>query len=132
LESFPDNPITLEGLNGIYLNSAKALELKDPQVEALLAWVHAGGHLLVSLDQPGDVGATAWLKELLPATVGALSNRTLNGELHKWLTTGPAPGRGDLQYAYQPPPMTSVRSGNAAARDPFADLEPQSSFDQSS
>ena len=131
LESFPDNPITLEGLNGIYLNSAKALELKDPQVDALLAWVHAGGHLIVAIDQPGDVGATAWLKDILPATLGGLSNKQLNGELHHWLATSSGAGRADLQYVYQPPPMTAVqRNDRAVTRDPFLDLEPQASFDQ--
>ena len=39
---FPDNPLVLEGLKALYLNSEKATELRDPQVEALLAWLNAG------------------------------------------------------------------------------------------
>ena len=40
-EQFPDNPITLEGINVFYLNSEKAPDLKVNQITALLAWVRA-------------------------------------------------------------------------------------------
>jgi hypothetical protein len=40
---FPDHPITLAGLDTIYLSSERAFELKQPQVNALLAWLHGGG-----------------------------------------------------------------------------------------
>lgn len=130
LESFPENPIALEGLNAIYLNTTRALDLKDPQVEALLAWVHAGGHLIVAIDQPSDVSATAWLKDALPATVGGLSNRPLNGELHRWLLQSAGPGRGEFQYVYQPPPLSvSRRNGTANEQDPLADLPADAAFD---
>ena len=132
LESFPENPIALEGLNAIYLNTARALDLKDPQVEALLSWVHAGGHLVVAIDQPADVGATAWLREVLPASVGSLANRPLDGELQRWLSQSSGAGRGEFQYAYQPPPLDTTRRNNnaAAERDPYADLGADPSFDR--
>src|SRR5438034_558026 len=44
---FPDNPIALEGLDTVYLSSEKALDLKVNQINALLAWLHNGGHLVV-------------------------------------------------------------------------------------
>ena len=40
-------PIKPNGLNAVYLNSEKALDLKASQVNALLAWLHGGGHLIV-------------------------------------------------------------------------------------
>jgi len=48
---FPDNPIALEGLDTIYLSSERALDLKVNQVNALLAWLQAGGHLVVGVEQ---------------------------------------------------------------------------------
>lgn len=85
-ETFPDNPIALEGLNSLYLNTARALELKEPQVEALRAWVLAGGQLIVAVDQPNDVSATAWLRDLLPAEIRGQTNRVVGPELHRWLS----------------------------------------------
>src|SRR5215471_6564601 len=35
---FPDNPLVLEGMDTLYLNSEKALDLNDAQVNALYAW----------------------------------------------------------------------------------------------
>ena len=55
---FPDNPVVLEGMNCLYLNSEKALDLKVGQVNALLAWLHGGGHLVVGVEQISDIGAT--------------------------------------------------------------------------
>lgn len=131
LEGFPENPIALEGLNAMYLNSARALDLREPQVDALLAWVHAGGHLVVSVDQPADVGATPWLRDLLPATVGGLANKGLNGELQRWLAQGPGPGRGEFQFVYQPPPLSVNRRGDQPSdRDPFAGLVGDAGFDR--
>ena len=48
---FPDNPIALEGLTALYLNSERALDLKVNQVSAMLAWLYGGGHLIVGLEQ---------------------------------------------------------------------------------
>ena len=36
---FPDNPVVLEGMDCLYLNSEKALDLKVAQVNALFAWL---------------------------------------------------------------------------------------------
>jgi hypothetical protein len=85
-ETFPDNPIALEGLNSLYLNTARALELKEPQVDALRAWVYSGGQLIVAVDQPNDVSATAWLRDLLPAEIRGQTNRAVGPELHRWLS----------------------------------------------
>ena len=52
---FPDNPLVLEGMKVIYLSSEKAPELTVNQVHALFAWLHAGGHLIVGVEQVGDI-----------------------------------------------------------------------------
>jgi hypothetical protein len=83
-EFLPDNPIALEGLNAIYLNSQRALELKEPQASALLAWVFAGGHLIVAVDQPADFASAVWLRGVLPADVGGIDNRPAGDVLFQW------------------------------------------------
>jgi hypothetical protein len=107
VELFPDNPIALEGLNALYLNSAKALDLKEPQVEALQSWLHGGGHLIVGIDQPGDLNTATWLRGILPASVGGLTSRRFDGELHRWLTDDatwhPTQSGSTLRHAYEPP-----------------------------
>ncbi len=106
----PDNPIALEGLNAFYLNSAKALALKEPQVDALVSWLHGGGHLIVAIDQTADVEAAPWLKDLLPARVAGGSNRAIGGQLHAWVTSGDFP----VQNGYAPP----LLKGRAQVRGP--------------
>src|SRR5690606_5856615 len=60
---FPDNPIALEGLDVLYVNSQTALELNAAQREALLAWLDGGGHLILSVEQITDIAANGWLAE---------------------------------------------------------------------
>src|SRR5438874_2463891 len=60
---FPDNPLVLEGLDVLYLNSEKALDLtKESQINALYSWVNTGGHLVVAVEQVGDITSTPWLR----------------------------------------------------------------------
>ena len=123
LETFPDNPITLESLNAIYLNSSRAIELKEPQADALLAWVHAGGHLVVAVDQPGDVSATAWLRDVLPVTVQGSANASVGGAITRWLKqSDPRPGSGNLAFALQPPPI-SQQGANGGQPSPYDSLK---------
>src|SRR5262249_37397004 len=44
---FPDNPLVLEGMTCLYLNSEVAPELNVNQADALTRWLYAGGHLIV-------------------------------------------------------------------------------------
>lgn len=84
---FPDNPIALEGLHTIYLASERALELSVPQVGALLAWLHSGGHLVVSVEQPNHLtGPGEWLGRLLPAEVTGMTSINGGPSLHEWVT----------------------------------------------
>lgn len=91
---FPDNPLALEGLDLIYLNSESALELKVPQFNSLLTWVQQGGHLVVGVEQITDITGNPWLRDFLPAEF--LGNEIVKpgDELQKFLrapeTTTPA------------------------------------------
>jgi hypothetical protein len=84
---FPDNPLTLESITSIYLHSSRAAELKVPQVNALLAWVHNGGHLILGVEQPGDVNGVPWLKGFLPCALGEMTMRKEHSALQEWLQT---------------------------------------------
>ena len=118
-EFVPDNPIALEGLNAIYLNTAKALELKEPQVNALLSWVHGGGHLIVAVDQSADLRAATWLRDLIPAG-GASGNTVRAGAvLQDWV----AAGDWSAQYGYSPPLPRARSASKTPKSKPVADPE---------
>lgn len=89
-ELFPDNPIALEGLDALYLNSEKALELNPAQAAALTAWVRAGGHLIVAPEQAQDILSLPWLDALMPVNIGAMSTNRTSGTFSQWIRSGPA------------------------------------------
>lgn len=82
---FPDNPLVLEGMQALYLNTERAADLNLTQVAALHAWLHAGGQLIVGVEQAGDVNARPWLKELLPCEIGEFGTVESHPELQHWL-----------------------------------------------
>ena len=82
---FPDNPIALDGLQSIYLSSERALELKVPQVQALLAWLQDGGHLILGVEQISDVKATPWLRELSPVQFASVTKVKTQNVFQRWL-----------------------------------------------
>ncbi|HSU54349.1 MAG TPA: hypothetical protein VLT36_09840 [Candidatus Dormibacteraeota bacterium] len=83
---FPDNPLVLEGMDSLYLSSEKASELRVPnQVEALFAWLNAGGHLIVGIEQIADVNSTKWLRELLPVELKDIRTVQRHPEFQDWL-----------------------------------------------
>lgn len=132
METFPDNPIVLSSLNAIYLNSAKALELKETQIEALLAWLHAGGHLIVAIDQTTDVTATAWLRDVLPVTVDGVATRSIGAALATWLANGNSAGDArNLQFAGQCPPVPMANRGALGVPDVYKDKETDVNFGKS-
>jgi len=143
VELLPDNPIAYEGLSALYLNSEKALELRDPQVQALLEWVHAGGHLLVAVEQPADVNATPWLNALMPCSVGPSVNVQATGELYEWLrhgaSTAEAAHPGVVHAPMGTGMQTAVRyhfdstspavTAGGVSTDPYAGLRPVPGFE---
>lgn len=84
---FPDNPLVLEGLNAIYLNSETAAALRSSQVNALIAWMNAGGHLIVAIEQISDVSGVPWLRNLLPVEPQDIVSVGDHSELERWLKT---------------------------------------------
>ncbi|HLH54520.1 MAG TPA: hypothetical protein VKY92_12970, partial [Verrucomicrobiae bacterium] len=81
----PDNPLVLEGMSCIYLNSERAADLSINQVDALLGWLNAGGHLIVAVEQPGDINSASWLKSVFPCDVKDLKTLPRHPELQEWL-----------------------------------------------
>jgi hypothetical protein len=82
---FPDNPIAFEAMDALYLNTEKALDLKTPQKDALIAWLNGGGHLIVAVEQPADVNGTPWLRNLLPCEVTGVTTVPMGGEFQNWI-----------------------------------------------
>ena len=126
---FPDNPITLEGLEAFYLSSERALDLKVDQVRSLLAWLYGGGRLIVGLEQINHLsGSGAWLKQLLPCEVTEMTSLGSHGELQQWLTSKAGvdgtesrnTGRVGLQRT----------RGAEPGLDPYANLAPDAKFEQ--
>lgn len=107
-EYLPSNPIALEGLSAWYLNSEKAADLKADQADALLSWMHHGGHLIIAIEQPNEVTALPWLRGILPFIPETLTNRVNNGQLDAWVARGPS--------VVQLPSMPSNVQGNNVFR----------------
>ena len=85
---FPDNPLVLEGLDALYLNSEVAANLRASQVNAILAWMNAGGHLIVAIEQVSDITASPWLRNVLPCDPKDMVTVAKHPELETWLRTG--------------------------------------------
>jgi len=87
----PDNPIVLEGMDALYLSSERATDLRAQQIDAVLAWIETGGHLIVGIDQAGDVNANRWLKEVLPVGVSGTRQIKPGHHLEDWLRSAVKP-----------------------------------------
>ena len=84
---FPDNPLVLEGMSVLYLNSEKISDLRSTQVAALMHWLNAGGHLIIGVEQAADINAAAWLKNAFPCDLTELQSLPRHPELQAWLKT---------------------------------------------
>jgi hypothetical protein len=82
---FPDNPLVMEGIDLLYLNSEKALELTVPQATALKAWLENGGHLVVGAEQISDLTGNHWLRDLMPCDLTSERNLDNHPQLQDWL-----------------------------------------------
>lgn len=85
---FPDNPLVLEGLDALYLNSEVATSLRASQVNAILAWMNAGGHLIVSIEQVSDITALPWLRGVLPVEPKEIVTVKVHPEFDAWVRAG--------------------------------------------
>ncbi|MGZ5568920.1 MAG: hypothetical protein ACXWKG_18065 [Limisphaerales bacterium] len=84
-EMFPDNPLALEGINVIYLNSEKALALDVPRAQALMAWLQRGGRLVVAVEQASDINGNPWLRDLMPCKLEGSAVVKDHPELQDWI-----------------------------------------------
>ena len=125
----PDNPLVLDGLDAIYLASERVLDLKQPQVTALLAWLHGGGHLIVGVEQLNHLtGPGEWLRQLLPIDLTSMKSSASHEDLQRWVT-------GKQRYDGRPYSFSgTVHSGRVVTtgngKNPFENLEPDGLFDQ--
>jgi len=127
----PDNPLALEGLTCLYLNSERAADLSVSQVRAILTWLSAGGHLVIGVEQPSDVNSSPWLKGLVPGEIKELRTIRPHPELQGWLQSATWATN---YYAEERPPNAPARLGNqyrprVASREP-SELNPSNPFSQ--
>ncbi len=71
-------------INLLYLSSERAANLTVGQVNALVAWLQSGGHLVLGVEQLTDVNATLWLRELLPCELNSTVTLTSHSALEEW------------------------------------------------
>jgi hypothetical protein len=132
---FPDNPLVLEGMDCIYLDSEKAGELSVNQANALYGWLNAGGHLIVAVEQVTEINALPWLKALFPCELKEMRTLQNHPELQAWLRSAtwatnfhysarslPGPYGGQRRTAPAPRP-------GIAANNPFGELPDDFTFE---
>jgi hypothetical protein len=132
---FPDNPITLEGLDTIYLQAERALDLKVNQVNALLSWLNAGGHLIVGVEQILHINGNEWLKNLLPCEFTAMGTEASHTELQEFVVSNRR--RDGDSYGFRDSGGTSDTSSKQRRRrvdvgdisNPYAKLRVDSKFE---
>lgn len=132
----PSNPIALEGLTAIYLNSEKALALKPEQIDALLSWLNDGGHLIVAIEQPTHVTALPWLRSLVPFQPRSVTNVTTGTHLDAWIARGSPPVTlaSATRSGALPIESATVRTRRTlpgplpAGPDPYTTLQPENAF----
>lgn len=100
---FPDNPLVLEGLDALYLNSSRAGEFSVGSTRALLDWLRGGGHLIVAVEEISEVNAVGWLRGVCPLELQAMATVTAHRELQDWLRSGPQEG----ETTFNVPPVTA-------------------------
>jgi hypothetical protein len=108
---FPDNPIVLEGLNALYISSEVVPALRSSQVNAILAWMNAGGHLIVAVEQVSDVTASPWLRTVLPVEPKDMKTISAHTEFQTWL-------KSPLDYQSQLIPQTGSQMMSPGVRRP--------------
>jgi hypothetical protein len=110
---FPDNPIAMESIDTLYLNSQKALELTQPQATALLAWLQNGGHLVIGVEQISDITGNRWLPALMPCDLTASRSLPSHHQLQDWLGDWRSiPGSPQRRNSNLPSPTAPLNMGD--------------------
>jgi len=133
----PDNPLVLEGMDTIYLNSERAPDLNDQQVFALLGWLNNGGHLIVGIEQISDINGTPWLRKIIPCDLTDMQTVSAHTELQKWLVAEPASSGATPAPTPAPAPGQPNRLKNKipvktrnSGYNPFKDSAEDSAFEK--
>ncbi len=136
---FPDNPIVLAGLDTVYLSSEEAPKLKVSQVDALLNWLNAGGHLIVGVEEIVDITATPWLRSVFPCDLKDIQSVAHHPELQTWLQSSSWETNVSLVSGIHPLQMgRPQKKANPAQQlpaniaQPFADLAEDPAFEAAS
>jgi hypothetical protein len=131
----PDNPIALEGLDTIYISSERLELLKAPQITALQAWLHAGGHLIVGVEQINHFsGPGEWLRRLLPAEITGITTNVPHAALQNWLTSRQGFDGHDYSRSERLP-NGQIRPGRrtrttSTTQNPYVSLRSDPKFDE--
>jgi hypothetical protein len=126
---FPDNPLVLEGLTCLYLNSERAADLSSAQVEALLGWLNAGGHLIVAVEQPSDISASPWLRNIFPCDVRDLRALPRHPELQQWLRAANWATNSMRGLLQNQPGSPATSSDDLCSPNPFPSLPDDLDFE---
>jgi hypothetical protein len=122
---FPDNPLALDGIAMLYLSSERAANLSVGQVNALLAWLQDGGHLVLGVEQLTDVNATPWLRELLPCQLTTTASVNQHDALQDWSAQRvPSPIR-PINVPSRRGPGPNFRTNAVGAPRPVPAIPPQ-------
>lgn len=92
----PDNPVLLSGLDALYLNSERATDLRQGQMEAIERWTRTGGHLIVAVEAVSDVNSSPWLRALVPARLTGVATVQGHPEMQQWIRSSLAHDRLDV------------------------------------
>lgn len=124
---FPDNPLVLEGLDALYLNSSRAGEFGVGPTRALLDWLRGGGHLIVAVEEIGEVNATGWLRGIVPLELQSVVTITTHREIQDWLRTGQPEG----EITFRVPPVAARQGARTtvAITNAFATLPEDATFE---
>jgi hypothetical protein len=126
---FPDNALVLEGLSALYLNSERAADLRAGQAEALRTWVGTGGHLILGLEQVGDVNSVRWLRDWLGVELTGMTVVDPGSALEDWLRSRVKAAPGTALLPSTPTAADKkLLSDKVSVETPFADMDDSGSL----
>jgi len=126
---FPENPLVLGGMDALYLNSERAMELRPAQQSAITRWTRGGGHLIVAIEAISDVNSSAWLRDLVPARLTGMRTVQAHPELQDWLRSAVTDRSRPIPPEEQGGLLSAADLGTPTLSHPFADSKDDLAFD---
>jgi hypothetical protein len=126
---FPENPLMLAGMDALYLNSERAMDLRPAQQSAITRWTRGGGHLIVAVEAISDVNSSPWLREVVPVRLTGMRAVQAHPELQAWLQSEVKARSGAGMPAEPGGLLTPAELGTATASHPFADSKDDLEFE---